>query len=76
MRAGGRPTLSLTQGTHVDVDPLMVDAYWLRANAQRLVRREHVNQPFPEGGKIGIDYSGLWADGDSLRCGRGCSVGC
>ncbi|KAL2038130.1 hypothetical protein N7G274_009077 [Stereocaulon virgatum] len=44
-----RPTLSLSQSTHVDVDPCMTDAYWLRGHAQRLIKREHVNQPFPEG---------------------------
>ena len=42
--------LSLTNSTHVDVDPCMIDAYWLRGYAQRLTKREHVNQPFPEGG--------------------------
>lgn len=46
----GRPLLSLTNNTHVDVDPCMTDAYWLRGHAQRLTKREHVNQPFPEGG--------------------------
>ena len=46
----GRPLLSLTNNTHVDVDPCMTDAYWLRGHAQRLTRREHVNPPFPEGG--------------------------
>ena len=45
-----RPTLSLNQSTHVDVDPCMDDAYWLRGYAQRLTKREHVNEPFPEGG--------------------------
>ncbi|KAF6232815.1 hypothetical protein HO173_009029 [Letharia columbiana] len=45
----GRPLLSLTNNTHVDVDPCMTDAYWLRGHAQRLTKREHVNQPFPEG---------------------------
>ncbi|KAK4695537.1 hypothetical protein P7C71_g2230, partial [Lecanoromycetidae sp. Uapishka_2] len=43
-----RPTLSLNQSTHVDVDPLMTDAYWLRGYAQRLTKRECVNLPFPE----------------------------
>ena len=46
----GRPLLSLNSDTYVDVDPLMTDAYWLRGHAQRLTKREHVNQPFPEGG--------------------------
>lgn len=34
----------------MDVDPCMEDAYWLRGHAERLVKREHVNQPFPEDG--------------------------
>lgn len=46
----GRPLLSLTDNTHVDVDACMTDAYWLRGHAQGLTKREHVNQPFPEGG--------------------------
>ncbi|KAI9715372.1 MAG: hypothetical protein M1812_006017 [Candelaria pacifica] len=41
--------LSLNSNTHVDVDPCMADADWLRGFAQRLMKREHVNQPFPEG---------------------------
>ena len=45
-----RPTLSLNQGTHVDLDPCMDDAYWLRGHAQKLTKREHVNEPFPDGG--------------------------
>ncbi len=49
-RGDRRPTLSLSQGTHVDVDPSMDDAYWLRGHAQRLTKREHVNEPFPDGG--------------------------
>ena len=46
-----RPTLSLNNETHVDVDPAMTDAEWLREYAQRLTKRECVNQTFPEGGK-------------------------
>ena len=46
----GRPLLSLTNDTFVDVDPCMTDANWLRGHAQRLTKREHVNQPFPAGG--------------------------
>ena len=45
-----RPTLSLNQATQVDVDPCMDDAYWLRGYAQRLTKRDHVNEPFPDGG--------------------------
>jgi len=33
------------------VDPCMADADWLRGFAQRLVKRDHVNEPFPEGGE-------------------------
>lgn len=43
-----RPTITLERKTHVDVDPCMADAEWLRNFAQRLTRREHVNPPFPE----------------------------
>ena len=50
-----RPTLSLNQSTHVDVDPCMDDAYWLRGYAQKLTRREHVNEPFPDGGALLIN---------------------
>lgn len=47
----GRVWLSLRRGTQVDVDPCMADADWLRGFAQRLVKRDHVNEPFPEGGE-------------------------
>ncbi len=50
LNGDGRPILSLTDETYVDVDPCMIDAYWLRGHAQGLTKREHVNQPFPEGG--------------------------
>lgn len=40
----------MTASTHVDVDPCMVDATWLREFAARLTKREHVNPPFPENG--------------------------
>ena len=46
----GRPLLLLTNDTCVDVDPCMTDANWLRSHAQRMTKREHVNQPFPAGG--------------------------
>ena len=34
---------------------------WLRGHAQRLTKREHVNQPFPEGGMYldWLDHTGL-----------------
>lgn len=50
----GKPQLSLTNDTYVDVDPCMTDAYWLRGHAQRLTKREHVNQAFPAGGMCPI----------------------
>ena len=49
-RGDRRPKLSLNQGTQVDIDPCMDDAYWLREHAQRLTKRDHVNEPFPDGG--------------------------
>ncbi len=49
-----KPTLSINTETHIDVDPHMSDAYWLRGFAQRLTKREHVNQPFPENGSSSL----------------------
>ena len=46
-----RPTLSLKNETHVHVNPAMTDAEWLRGYAQKLTKRECVNQAFPEGGE-------------------------
>ena len=46
-----KPIISLSQDSHVDVDPCMEDAYWLRGHAQRMTKREHVNQPFPIGSR-------------------------
>ncbi|KAI9872923.1 MAG: hypothetical protein M1830_001057, partial [Pleopsidium flavum] len=48
-KVDGRVWLSLRRATQVDVDPCMADADWLRAFARRLIKREHVNEPFPEG---------------------------
>lgn len=50
-RGDWRPNIGLKPGTHVDVDPLINDAIWLRGHAQRLTKREHVNQAFPDGGR-------------------------
>ena len=47
-----KPRLSIGPETHIDVNPHMNDAYWLRGFAQRLTRREHVNPPFPEDGNF------------------------
>ncbi|KAL8933830.1 MAG: hypothetical protein Q9211_005556 [Gyalolechia sp. 1 TL-2023] len=55
-RAGKKPTLCVNSRTHIDVDPCMTDAEWLRAFAQRLTTREAVNIPFPEGAR---DLHGL-----------------
>lgn len=42
--------LSLTSNTIVDIDPDIPDAHWLRSFAQRLIKKEHINPPFPENG--------------------------
>jgi len=42
--------LSLNQSTMVDVDPDIPDACWLKGYAQRILKREHINPTFPEGG--------------------------
>ena len=39
--------LSLNANSRVDIDPDIGDARRLRALAQRLIKREHVNPPFP-----------------------------
>ena len=44
--------MSITSTTHVDVDPKMNDAVWLRKIAQRLTKRESVNPGVEEGGKF------------------------
>ena len=44
-------TLTIESKTHVDVDPHMVDALWLRKFAQNLTKRQHVNPGFPDGCK-------------------------
>lgn len=50
LKLEGRTTLSIDTGTHVDIDPYMTDAFWLRKFAQNLTKREHVNLPFPKEG--------------------------
>lgn len=52
-------SISLTAISHVDVNPCMNDADWLRAYAQRVGKRDHVNPPFPKGckHKTGLDSS-------------------
>jgi hypothetical protein len=44
--------LSMTPSTRIEVDPDMADTDWLRQFAQRLTRRDSVNQPFPNGGNL------------------------
>ncbi|KAF1971037.1 hypothetical protein BU23DRAFT_537230 [Bimuria novae-zelandiae CBS 107.79] len=39
--------LSLNANTHLHVNPNMADARYVRALAQRLTKKEHVNPPFP-----------------------------
>ena len=43
--------LSIGPITHVDVDPVMRDAEWLRGFAQKMTTREHVNPEFPDDGR-------------------------
>ena len=57
-RDGQRGTILIESNTHVDVDPCMADASWLRDYAHRLIKREHVNLSFP-------------ANGMRAVCGRG-----
>lgn len=45
-----RAWLALKADTRVDVDPAFKDAVWLRAFAQRLTKKEHINPPYPEDG--------------------------
>lgn len=45
-----QPTIVVESKTHVDVDPCMEDADWLRTFAQRLTKREHINPSFPDDG--------------------------
>lgn len=43
--------LSLNGNTRIDIDPDISDARWLKSLAKRLTKNDHVNPPFPEGGK-------------------------
>lgn len=64
-----RPTIILESKTHVDVDPCMADAEWLRNFAQRLTKREHVNPPFPENCMLhGLLKEMLEVKSNSVRC--------
>lgn len=46
---GYRASLSMNRDTHVEIDPSIADASWLRTYAERLTKHEHVNQAFPDG---------------------------
>ena len=46
--------LSLNANTRVDIDPAINDAIWLRAFAQRLTKKEHINPEFPEGSMLSL----------------------
>ncbi|KAK4993460.1 hypothetical protein LTR50_000390 [Elasticomyces elasticus] len=50
-KIGRKTHVSLTANTYVDVDPCMLDADWLRKFADRMTKREHVCQPFPDRGQ-------------------------
>ena len=47
----GAQVLTVEAKTHIDIDPCMADARWLRKFTQNLTERGHVNQAFPEGRK-------------------------
>lgn len=50
LRLDHLPSISLAATTHVDVNPMIPDADYVRRFAQGLTKREHVNTPFPDGG--------------------------
>ena len=43
--------LTVEAKTHVDVDPHMADASWLKKFAQHLTKKDHINPAIPEGRK-------------------------
>ena len=51
-RGEGRPTITISHTTQVEVDPEMHDATWLRSLAQRLTKRDYINQSFPVDGEV------------------------
>lgn len=69
-----RATVLLTDTSYVDVDPCMTDAVWLREFAQRLTKREHVNQPYSENGRKPV-CGETKANTSSVQCGRGGVIG-
>jgi hypothetical protein len=50
LRLDRHPSISFAAITHVDIDPKIPDADYVRRFAQGLTKREHVNTPFPDGG--------------------------
>jgi hypothetical protein len=42
--------LNFNSNTMVDIDPDIPDAHWLRGFAVRMIKKDHVNPPFPEDG--------------------------
>jgi hypothetical protein len=81
-RVERRPQLSVTSMTHVDIDPLMKDAEWLRKVAQRLTKKECVNPAVPEGGESmvwlreAVTVDAVRADRErSFRCRDGAQFG-
>jgi hypothetical protein len=46
----GKPTISITASTQVNVDPVMRDAEWLRSFASTMTIRDHVNVDIPKDG--------------------------
>ncbi|KAH0545129.1 hypothetical protein FGG08_000741 [Glutinoglossum americanum] len=69
IRLERRAQLSITSMTHVDVDPRIKDAEWLRKVAGRLTKRESVNPVVPEGGPL-IDETGCLAPGKAIWTAR------
>lgn len=49
-RDGRRPEITTTAETHLEVDPEIRDAEWLRDFARKLATRDHVNPLFPVDG--------------------------
>lgn len=54
-REGQRNIILIDSKTHVDVDPCIAEASWLQDYAQRLIKREHVNIPFPDNGMMAYE---------------------
>ena len=82
LRDGQHSTILIEGKTHVDVDPCVPDASWLRDYVHRLIKREHVNLPFPRNGMrmfameryelTRVPQYLTWIHGSMLN--RGCSL--